>query len=59
MEMMNLWALVVSKESPVLEPTVKPEKVMDPAAVPLVNKISIAQSEDGAAKVKAPLPEIY
>ena len=54
-EMINLFVLVVVSALPVAAPTVNPEKVMAPAEPPLVTRISIAQSDDGAARVCAPL----
>lgn len=54
-EIRNLFVFVVVKASPVLAPTVNPENVIAPALAPLVIKISIPQSLDGAANVCAPL----
>jgi hypothetical protein len=59
MLMRNLLVFVVVKASPVFEPTVKPENVIVPALAPLVIKMSIAQSLEGAASVLAPLFVIY
>lgn len=54
-ETMNLFVLVVVNASPVLLPTVNPENVIAPALAPFVTSTSIAQSDDGAASVCAPL----
>ena len=51
----NLCVLVVVRGSPVLLFTVKPENVTTPADAPLVKRMSIAQSDEGAARVCAPL----
>lgn len=50
-----LLVFVVAYALPVFDPTVKPENVIAPADAPLVTRISIAQSEAGAASVCAPL----
>lgn len=54
-EMINLLVLVVVSEEPVEDPTVKPEKVIAPAEAPFVTITSTSQSDEGAAKVCAPL----
>ncbi len=51
----NMLPFVVVNVSPVLDPTEKPENVIAPALAPLVTSKSIAQSLEGAARVKAPL----
>lgn len=47
--------LVVAYALPVEEPTVNPLKVIAPADAPLVTRMSMAQSLEGAASVCAPL----
>ena len=55
----NLWPEVVSLVSPVLDPTVKPENVIVPAAVPFVIRISHPPSAAGAVMVIAELHDPY
>jgi len=59
MDRMNLYPELLTRASPVLEPTVNPENETAPAEAPLVNKISIPQSEVGAVIVMAELIVAY
>lgn len=51
MDKMNLFVLVVVNADPVDDPTVNPLNVMEPADAPFVIRTSIAQSDEGAARV--------
>src|SRR5580704_12999292 len=56
---LNEWPFVVSKNSPVLAPTVKPENAIVPAVVLLVISTMQEPSLAGAAKVEAPPSVMY